>query len=126
MHLARAVLEGVAFSLRAGRETLSELGMAVHRPYFTGGGSDSRLWTKIAAAVLGVDGAVVAPQGPALGASMLAARAIDAPRAPRRRERAVVPPVEWVDAYAHVYAVYRDAVERLTLPSHALAAIGRP
>jgi xylulokinase len=70
----RAVLEGVAFVERLGYERLASLGAAAPSAIaVTGGGSASRVWNRIRAAVLGVP--VVEKPGAttALGACILAA-----------------------------------------------------
>ena len=51
-HLVRAVLEGVAFSLRDCLELMRGLGLEVTQACFTGGGSASRVWRSILAAAL--------------------------------------------------------------------------
>ncbi len=77
-HFCRAVLEGVAFSLRECRDLLAGLGVTVPYPYFTGGGVQSHLWRRILASVLAMPGRVAAPQGPAIGAAVLAAASVQA------------------------------------------------
>ena len=73
-HLARAVLEGVAFGLRDGLELMVEAGVA--RPgqvRVSGGGTASPLWRQILADVLDVEVATVATtEGAAYGAALLA------------------------------------------------------
>jgi xylulokinase len=51
--LARAVMEGVAFSLRDSFGVFEELGISVDRVIASGGGARSRLWKKIQADVFG-------------------------------------------------------------------------
>ncbi len=72
--LAVAVLEGVAFAHADGLDALREAGTRIERLSVIGGGSRSRFWGTILAAVLGVpldylEGGEV---GPALGAARLA------------------------------------------------------
>src|SRR5690606_5530214 len=74
-HLARAVLEGVALSLRGCRDAMVDAGMRVERPILTGGGLRSPLWRSIVVAALSGQARVVEPQGPAIGAAVLAAAA---------------------------------------------------
>jgi xylulokinase len=73
-HLARAVLEGVAFGIRDGLELMVEAGVA--RPSqvrVSGGGTASPLWRQILADVLDVELATVATtEGAAYGAALLA------------------------------------------------------
>ncbi len=72
-HMARAVLEGVAFAMRDSLEIIRELGVPVHEARATGGGGRSPLWRKILAdmgrvpmVTLNVD------EGAAYGAAILA------------------------------------------------------
>jgi sugar (pentulose or hexulose) kinase len=74
-HLARAVLEGVAYSIRAVVEALEALeahGGGVDTWYVTGGSARSDLWCSILADVLGVE-LYRREGGTSLGAAMLAA-----------------------------------------------------
>jgi len=72
-HVVRAVLEGVAFSLRDSFSIFAELGVPVTRVRVGGGGARSRLWREIQAAVYGhpVE-TVAAEEGAAYGAALLA------------------------------------------------------
>ncbi|HEY9611365.1 xylulokinase [Allocoleopsis sp.] len=70
--LIRAVLEGVAFSLRAALEAIGEL-TPVHQLLATGGGARSNIWLRILADVLQTE--LIAPkaeEGAAYGAAILA------------------------------------------------------
>lgn len=70
--LIRAVLEGVAFSLRAALDVMSEIA-PVHQLLATGGGARSHTWLQILADVLQTE--LIAPQaeeGAAYGAAILA------------------------------------------------------
>jgi xylulokinase len=72
-HVVRAVLEGVAFSLRDSFSIFAELGVPVARVRVGGGGARSPLWRVIQAAVYGhpVE-TVAAEEGAAYGAALLA------------------------------------------------------
>ncbi len=75
-HLARAVLEGVAFSLRDGLDLMRSLGVAPERAVLTGGGSRGDLWCRILADVLGIPCSTLAGAGGvAHGAALLAGAA---------------------------------------------------
>lgn len=70
--LIRAVLEGVAFSLRAALEVISEI-TPVHQLLATGGGTQSSVWLQILADILPTQ--LIAPKtaaGAAYGAAILA------------------------------------------------------
>jgi xylulokinase len=73
-HVVRAILEGVAFSLRDTFSIFSELDVPVGHVRLGGGGSRSALWRQIQADVYGhtVDTATV-EDGAAYGAAILAA-----------------------------------------------------
>jgi xylulokinase len=72
-HIARAVLEGVAFSLRDSFTIFSELGVPVERVRVGGGGARSPVWRQIQADVYGhAVETVHADEGAAYGAALLA------------------------------------------------------
>jgi xylulokinase len=52
-HFARAVLEGIAFSIRRVFDTVEESGVAIKEVRVSGGGSKSDFWTQIRADVTG-------------------------------------------------------------------------
>jgi xylulokinase len=72
-HVTRAVLEGVAFSLRDSFEIFSELGVPATKVRVGGGGARSPLWREIQATVYGqpVEN-LAAEEGAAYGAALLA------------------------------------------------------
>jgi xylulokinase len=71
--MTRAVMEGVAFSLRDSLEIMSELGHAPTEIRVTGGGARSPFWRQVLADVLGRPIArTTADEGPAYGAALLA------------------------------------------------------
>ena len=72
-HLVRAVLEGVAYSLKDTFTLFAELGIPVKGVRLGGGGARGPLWRKIQAAVYGHTADVlVAEEGGAFGAALLA------------------------------------------------------
>src|SRR5256714_2851240 len=72
-HLVRAVLEGVAFSLKDCFSIIREQGLPMEQLRATGGGAKSHLWRQIIADVLGVELVTTnATEGPAFGAALLA------------------------------------------------------
>ncbi|MEW5866949.1 MAG: xylulokinase [Bacillota bacterium] len=72
-HLARAVMEGVAFSLRDCLELVRDLGVSATQVRISGGGARSRLWRRIIADVFGIPLVTVnVTEGPAYGAALLA------------------------------------------------------
>jgi len=72
-HIIRAVMEGVAFSLRDTFTIFDELGVPVERTVLGGGGARSALWRQIQADVYGRAVQTVAvDEGAAYGAALLA------------------------------------------------------
>ncbi len=72
-HVIRAILEGVAFSLRDTFTLFGEMKVAVHRIRLGGGGARSQLWRQIQADVYGHEVEIVeAEEGAAYGAAILA------------------------------------------------------
>lgn len=72
-HVARAVMEGVAFSQRDSFTIFAELGVPVNRVRVTGGGARSALWKQIQADVYGhAVETIAADEGGAYGAALLA------------------------------------------------------
>ena len=132
-HMARAVLEGVALSLRGCRDVMETAGLPIRSPFLAGGGVSSKLWRTILVSALGVDGVLADPQGPAVGAAILAAAAgaTSAADVQERivppRHRTVRPVPEWVSTYASLGRTYRLAAEAVTEVSHQLAGgVGEP
>lgn len=73
-HLARCVMEGVAFSLRESLDIFSSLQVPVSEIRVSGGGVKSALWKQILADVFGQKACTInAEQGPAYGVALLAA-----------------------------------------------------
>ena len=73
-HMTRAILEGVAFSLRDTFEIMKEMGIKIDSISISGGGAKSSLWCSIIADVLNVKvNKLNTNEGPAFGATILAA-----------------------------------------------------
>ena len=73
-HVTRAILEGVAFSLRDSFEILRAMEVPIERVVLGGGGARSALWRQIHADVLGVPVSILrTEEGAAFGAALLAA-----------------------------------------------------
>ncbi len=74
----RALMEGVAFSLRDCYRTLEEMALPVKRIFLIGGGARSRLWSEIVANVFDCTVAVPTPGDASFGACLLAGTGIGA------------------------------------------------
>jgi xylulokinase len=117
-HLARAVLEGVAFSLRQIADVLRASGGTIKELHLTGGQAKLALWARIKADVLGVP--VVVPavtEGALLGEAMLAAsgarRPANALTGSSRVAARYEPDPAVAPAYDGAYATYRELYPRL-------------
>lgn len=73
-HLARAIMEGVAYAMRDSLAIIQGMGVPVKQIRASGGGSKSPLWRQIQADVFGQKVVTInAEQGPAYGVALLAA-----------------------------------------------------
>ena len=73
-HMARAVMEGVALSLRESLQIVRDLGVPTKEIRVSGGGAKSPLWKQILADAFGQAACTInAEQGPAYGVALLAA-----------------------------------------------------
>ena len=122
-HLLRAVLEGVACSLRMGRDTLRAGGLPLTaEPYLSGGGMDSPLWRQIVVEVLGTEARHAAGNGPAYGSALIARAMAGGPGLPQHclgEVTCVRPDQEAVNRYGERYAVYAqlaDLFARMSAP----------
>jgi xylulokinase len=113
--LVRAVLEGVAYSLRDSLELLRALGVEPRLARVSGGGARSDLWLRILASVLGLPlQRTGAEEGAAYGAALLGgvaggvfADVHDAVAACVRPGPVVEPEPTWERAYGEGYERYR-------------------
>jgi xylulokinase len=128
-HLTRAVMEGVAFSMRDGLEIMRELGTPDDDVRAVGGGARSPLWLQLQADVYGrAIRRTVIDEGPAYGAALLAGVAAgafadvnDAAARVRLREEVTEPDPERVRRYDELYGVYASLYPALRDAMHALA-----
>jgi xylulokinase len=125
-HMTRAVLEGVAFSLRDTFEIMKAMGIQIPVISINGGGSKSRLWCQIIADVLNVKVIKInADEGPSYGAAILAAvgqgqfkTVEDACNSFIKVTESIEPNAEHVDIYNKKYGKFREiypAVKELFL-----------
>jgi xylulokinase len=72
-HMARAVMEGVVYSLKDSLDLIAGMGVAIDQVIATGGGARSPVWRQLQADVFGVPVyRNKVDEGPALGAALLA------------------------------------------------------
>lgn len=120
-HMIRAILEGVAYSLRDGLEIFREMGVPTKQIRASGGGARSPLWRQIQADVFEREMVTVsATEGSAYGAALLAATGTggfasveEACRASIRVTDRCEPDPVRARLYAIYYAIYRDLYPRL-------------
>lgn len=128
-HLARAVMEGVVFSLRDGLEIMRGLGLDPGQIRATGGGGKSPLWRQMQADIYGAEVATLAAEeGPAYGAALLAGVGAgvfrdvdDAVGRCVTLTATTAPDDATVAQYERVYGVYRDMYAALRDGMHRLA-----
>jgi xylulokinase len=128
-HLARAVLEGVAFGLRDGLDLMLEAGMPMPDVIrASGGGTSSPLWRQILADVLGAEIATVdTAEGAAYGAALLAAvgagwqPSVESAAAAFVTATPVAAPGPDAPAYAELHATYGGLYPALAPTFRALA-----
>ena len=111
---ARALMEGVAFSLRECYRTLEEMKLPVKRIFLIGGGARSRLWSEIVANVFDCAVAVPEPGDASFGAALLAGTGVglfadvkDAVAKCLRISRRIEPDAAAAAQYARLFADYR-------------------
>lgn len=130
-HMARAVMEGVTFSLRDGIEIMRELGVPTTDVRATGGGGKSPLWRQMQADIYNAPvSTLAAEEGPAYGAALLAGvgtgHFADVNDAVTRCVRVVAttqPDPTMVAKYNQIYAIYRTMYSHLSADMHALAQL---
>jgi xylulokinase len=71
-HFTRALLEGVAYSMRDSYDELKKMGVQITKANVIGGGAKSPLWRQILSDVLGMEFAMTVNSDSSLGAAMLA------------------------------------------------------
>lgn len=127
-HLIRAVMEGVAFSLRDGLEIMRDLKVPLGQIRATGGGGRSPLWRQMQADVYGMEVAsLTVEEGPAYGAALLAGVGtglFSDVREAANRCVAVAgmtkPNPDAQERYEKAYAVYRKLYPQLRESLHEL------
>jgi xylulokinase len=130
-HLARAVLEGVAYGLRDSFEILAGMGVPIREVRASGGGARSPLWRQIQADVTGREHVTInIDEGPALGVALLAGVGSGVWPDVAAACRAVIrvdercPPGAEQAVYERYYPVYRSLYPHLREAFGAVAAAG--
>jgi xylulokinase len=129
-HLIRAILEGVAFSLRDSLEIFRELEIPVEQIRASGGGSRSPFWRQIQADIYGKEVVTLREsEGSAFGAALLAgvgsgiySSVGESAREALQFQECLAPMQEKVGLYNRQYEVYRQLYPAVKKLMHALAA----
>jgi xylulokinase len=133
-HLTRAVLEGVAFSMKDCFALLKEAGLGgVSEVRVAGGGAKSELWRRIVASALGVELVTVnSTEGAAFGAALLAGVGKGAwPDVPAACAATIAvtghttPEPGWRAAYDALHPLYRGLYAALRPTFDGLAGLAR-
>ena len=119
--MIRAILEGVAYSLRDSFEILREMSVPIEQVRASGGGARSELWRQIQADVFNTELVTVnATEGPAYGVALLAGvgtgiwRSVpEACDATIKITGSTRPDPDRVKVYDGYYSVYRGLYDRL-------------
>ena len=129
-HFARALYEGIAFSLRDVLGEFRAQGLDMAEARIVGGGSRSALWRQIVADVLGVRIVLPAVTDASFGAALLAGVAAGffaderaAARHGQAHRDVHEPDPARVARYTDLFGVYKDAQSRLVDINHRLHAL---
>ena len=131
----RALMEGVAFSLRDCYRTLEEMRLPVKRIFLIGGGARSRLWSEIVANVFNCAVAVPVPGDASFGACLLAGTGIglfadvkEAVAKCLRIDRTIRPDPGAAARYDHLFSCYRHLHDALApvYRQRNVSSIGQP
>ena len=116
----RALLEGVAFSLRDCYGTLKEMQLPVKRIFLIGGGARSKLWSEIVANVFNCSVAVPTPGDASFGACLLAGTGVGVFRDVKHAvatclhvDRTIDPDPAAAAKYDGLYATYKRVHDAL-------------
>jgi len=120
-HLARSVMEGVAFAIKDSVRLMEEAGTALDVVYLSGGGAKSELWSKIVASVLGMPiKRLSVDEGPAFGAAVLAlvgtghfGTTLEAARSTLSIKDEIDPVEDWSEVYFEAYDRFGNLYDAL-------------
>ena len=122
-HFSRAVLEGVAYSMKDCYSTLEELGIAPAEAIAIGGGAKNGLWRQILADMMNIPLTTVQDVDSSLGSAMLAGVAIGAFADHRAAVKQCVKPIGVTVPDAEGVAFYDREFKRYLRVQRALAPI---
>ncbi len=116
----RALMEGVAFSLRDCYGAIEQMGLPVKRIFLIGGGARGTLWSEIIANVFNLSAAVSLPGDASYGSALLAgvgagfySTPADAVRKCLKLDRTVQPNQEIAQIYSELFEKYKSIHDAL-------------
>jgi len=119
-HFCRAILEGVAFSIKDSLTIFEELGITPRRWAIIGGGSKSRLWSQIISDVFGVELVKPAYEDASFGTALLAGIGVgvfedlkEAVETLVEPERKITPNLERYRYYEKLFRIYKKIHDNL-------------
>jgi xylulokinase len=129
-HFARALYEGIAFSLRDVLEQFRERGMDIKRARIIGGGSKSAVWRQIVANILNIEILLPETTDASFGAALIAGVGIGVFESEQRAALdcahiidRVLPEPDLVIFYDKLFEIYKDAQKGLEQVNHALSKL---
>ena len=130
-HMLRAVMEGVAYSLRDCVEVFREMGLSISDMAACGGGGTSALWRSMLADLYGCSvKTITSKEGPALGAAILAAvgaglfdSVSQACGAIVKQDKVQLPDADRAKVYEQYYQLYRKLYPSLKERFSELSAL---
>lgn len=129
-HFCRAILEGVAFSIKDSLKIFEELEISPRRWAIIGGGSKSKLWCQIVSDVFGVELIKPAYEDASFGTALLAGIGVgifgsvsEAVENLFEIERRILPDVRRHQYYEKLFRVYREIRENLNNVYHKLSKL---
>lgn len=130
-HMARAIMEGVCYSLREAIDIFRGMGVPVNEIRASGGGAKSPFWRQIQADVFNCDVSTLnSEEGPAFGVALLAAvgggaygNIVEACDATISRVSELQPNVETAKRYDAAFPIYRDLYVALKAQFGAIAGL---
>lgn len=115
-HMIRAVMEGVAYSMRDCYEILKEMGVSIEEMLLCGGGGRSPLWRQMLADLYRCEvNTVCSQEGPALGVAILAGVGCGIFKTVQvgceaiiKKNKPQMPMVQNSDIYEKYYEIYKS------------------
>jgi len=132
-HIARAVYEGIAFSIRDLINDATDKGLEISSAHLIGGGARSAIWSQIMADVTKLELTIPAQGDASFGSALVAGIGIgeftdtdDAIKRCVKIERVVEANTKTTAIYNDMYSIYREAQQALTSINHKLAKLHSP